>query len=203
MTREYEHNDTARSGGSGSAGPKEDVVALLMAQHSEIRKLFDEVERTDGDARWDAFRHLVRYLAVHETAEEEVVHPYARRSVDDGTDVVRDRLAEEKKAKEILTELDSMDPKDPRFLPALARLRTAVTEHAQAEERYEFALLSGLNDPGRLAAMARGVRAAEAVAPTRPHPGVQSATANVLVGPVAAVVDRARDAVRRAAGEDG
>ncbi|MER7006426.1 hypothetical protein ABT297_25775 [Dactylosporangium sp. NPDC000555] len=41
--------------------------------------------------------------------------------------------------------------------------------------------------------------AAEAVAPTRPHPGMQSAKGNIAAGPVLAVVDRVRDAVRRAA----
>jgi hypothetical protein len=46
------------------------------------------------------------------------------------------------------------------------------------------------------------VKAAEAVAPTRPHPGVESAKANLAVGPVVAAFDRirdlARDALRRA-----
>ncbi|MDG9688485.1 hemerythrin domain-containing protein, partial [Streptomyces sp. DH18] len=32
----------------------EDVVALLMRQHGEIRNLFDEVEHSSGDARRDA-----------------------------------------------------------------------------------------------------------------------------------------------------
>ncbi len=59
----------------------DDVVALLMRQHGDIRNLFDEVEATEGEERRDAFRRLVRLLAVHETAEEEVVHPFVRRSV--------------------------------------------------------------------------------------------------------------------------
>ena len=57
-----------------------DVVALLMRQHGDIRNLFDEVEAGSGEERRDAFRRLVRLLAVHETAEEEVVHPFAQRS---------------------------------------------------------------------------------------------------------------------------
>ena len=42
------------------------------------------------------------------------------------------------------------------------------------------------------------VRAAEATAPTRPHPGVETATANLLLGPPAAIMDRARDLIRGA-----
>ncbi|WP_165985282.1 hemerythrin domain-containing protein [Streptomyces sp. YIM 98790] len=198
MTQTEPGQDPVRDSGRTSAGAEEDVVALLMRQHGDIRNLFDEVERSEGDARRDAFHRLVRLLAVHETAEEETVHPYARRAVAGGEGVVADRLEEERRAKETLARLDGMDTDDPAFLPGLLQLRTAVMEHARAEERYEFTHLRRTADPGRLAALARAVRAAEATAPTRPHPGVESAAANLAAGPVAAVVDRARDAARRA-----
>jgi hemerythrin superfamily protein len=181
--------------------PDIDVVALLMRQHGDIRNLFDEVEQSQGEERRDAFRRLVRLLAVHETAEEEVVHPFVRRAVEGGEQVVRDRLAEEKSAKESLAALDDMDTDDPKFMPRLMQLRTEVQEHARAEERYEFARIRRSTDVTNLAAMAKAVKAAEAMAPTRPHPGVESATANVALGPVAALVDRTKDAVRKAMGK--
>jgi hemerythrin superfamily protein len=53
----------------------EDVITLLQGQHQEIRRLFTELETAEGDRRQQLFRDLVRLLAVHETAEEEVVHP--------------------------------------------------------------------------------------------------------------------------------
>jgi hypothetical protein len=46
-----------------------------------------------------------------------------------------------------------------------------------------------------LKSMAAAVRAAEAIAPTRPHPGVESAKLNFAVGPFASMLDRARDAI--------
>ncbi|MFC8176212.1 hemerythrin domain-containing protein [Streptomyces sp. NPDC057325] len=183
--------------------PDIDVVALLMRQHGDIRNLFDEVEAATGDERRDAFRRLVRLLAVHETAEEEVVHPFARRNLAGGEQVVEDRLAEEKAAKEALTALDDLDTDDPSFTPRLLQLRADVQEHARAEERYEFTHIrrsAGVTD---LAAMAKAVKVAEAMAPTRPHPGVESAAANMTLGPVAALMDRTRDAVRKAMGKDG
>lgn len=180
-----------------------DVVTLLMRQHGDIRNLFDEVEQSTGDARKDAFRRLVRLLAVHETAEEEVVHPFARRSLPDGEQVVEDRLKEERAAKEALSALDDMDTDDPKFLPQLLALREDVQTHARAEERYEFTHIRRSTDAAKLASMAKAVKAAEAMAPTRPHPGVESAAANVTLGPVAALLDRTRDAVRKAMGHDG
>ncbi|MFF3341377.1 hemerythrin domain-containing protein [Streptomyces flavidovirens] len=177
-----------------------DVVALLMRQHGDIRNLFDEVEAATGEERREAFRRLVRLLAVHETAEEEIVHPFARRSLPGGEQVVEDRLAEERAAKEMLADLDDMDTDDPKFLPRLQALRTDVQEHARAEERYEFTHIRRSTDATNLAAMAKAVKAAEAMAPTRPHPGVESAAANLALGPVAALMDRTRDAVRKALG---
>ncbi|RNG28852.1 hemerythrin domain-containing protein [Streptomyces botrytidirepellens] len=174
-----------------------------MRQHGEIRNLFDEVERTTGAERQDAFRRLVRLLAVHETAEEEIVHPVARRAFDGGERMVEDRLREEKQAKEKLSRLDEMGSEDPEFLPVLLQLRTEVMEHARSEERYEFAQLRRRTDPRQLATMANAVKAAEALAPTHPHPGVETAAKNVALGPMAAMIDRTRDTVRKAMGKDG
>ncbi|MFE9676711.1 hemerythrin domain-containing protein [Streptomyces sp. NPDC006259] len=184
------------------AAPDTDVVALLMRQHGDIRNLFDEVEAATGDARQEAFRRLVRLLAVHETAEEEIVHPFVRRNVTGGEDVVEARLAEERSAKETLSALDDMDTNDPKFMPQLLALRADVQEHARAEERYEFIHIRRSADTSTLASLAKGVKAAEAMAPTRPHPGVESAKANVALGPVAALMDRTRDAVRKAMNRD-
>jgi hemerythrin superfamily protein len=179
----------------------DDVVALLMRQHGDIRNLFDEVEAAAGEERRDAFRRLVRLLAVHETAEEEVVHPFARKNLPGGEQVVKDRLAEEKAAKETLAALDELDTNDPKFMPQLLKLRKDVQAHARAEERYEFTHIRRSTDAGSLAVMAKALKAAEAMAPTRPHPGVESGAKNMALGPVAALMDRTKDAVRQAMGK--
>jgi hypothetical protein len=77
-------------------------------------------------------------------------------------------------------------------------LRDAVLEHATYEERYEFPRLRQANSPRALAALVPLARAAEAIVPTRPHPGVESATENLLAGPFAAITDRIKDALRDA-----
>ncbi|MEU5316572.1 hemerythrin domain-containing protein [Streptomyces sp. NPDC021056] len=177
-----------------------DVVELLKGQHTRIRELLDEVAAGKGDERKHAFHDLVRLLAVHETAEEEVVHPFARKNIDGGELVVKDRIEEEEKAKRVLSELDDMDPDSAEFLDRFAALREDVLTHAANEERHEFAHFHKIADRGRLENLARAVQAAEALAPTRPHPGTDTAVKNVAVGPVAAVVDRTRDIVRKAVG---
>ncbi len=75
-----------------------------------------------------------------------------------------------------------------------------VLAHADHEEQAEFPLLRKVHDQDRLDRMAKAVLAAEAIAPTRPHPGVESPVANLALGPIVAVVDRARDAIRKVLG---
>lgn len=178
-----------------SAETHSDVVALLKAQHQRIRAMFDAVEKATAEDRRKNFDDLRRFLAVHETAEEMVVHPRARTGAG-GEQVVNPRLAEEHAAKELLSRLDGMETSDSDFTPTLAQLRSAVLAHAASEENEEFPLLEQATDESSRATMAAAVRAAEAIAPTHPHPGVESATANALAGPLASVVDRTRDAVR-------
>ncbi|HKS48339.1 MAG TPA: hemerythrin domain-containing protein [Amycolatopsis sp.] len=175
---------------------EEDVVTLLERQHLQIRELFDEVEQAKGDQRKEAFHSLVRLLSVHETAEEELVHPEVRRI--QGGDAVADaRVGEEHRAKELLSTLDDMGPDAEGFDILLLQLRDDVIAHAQHEEREEFPMLRRETEQKRLEAMAATVRAAEAIAPTRPHPGMESSVANILLGPPAAIMDRVRDGIRK------
>lgn len=173
-----------------------DVIDLLVDQHAQIRQLFMQTLMSEGEERKQFFARLVRLLAVHETAEEEIIHPMARRSLPNGEGLIDDRLKEEREAKEMLSTLEKMDTNDPNFLSMLDRLRMAVLTHARAEERYEFAQLRDRLGESQLRSMTSAVKAAEATAPTHPHPGTESATKNMLLGPFAAITDRIRDAIR-------
>jgi LmbE family N-acetylglucosaminyl deacetylase len=89
-----------------------------------------------------------------------------------------------------------MDPETPQFLSELDKLRIAVLTHARAEERYEFQRIRDELGDTQRRGLAAAVKIAEAIAPTHPHPGVESATKNLLAGPAAAVADRIRDLIR-------
>ena len=83
----------------------DDVVKFLKDQHNLIKDMFDEVlSASDAKAREKAFIDLRQLLAVHETAEEMVVHPRARHEVADGDEIVDARLKEEHEAKETAVE---------------------------------------------------------------------------------------------------
>ncbi|KWX21560.1 hemerythrin [Mycolicibacterium wolinskyi] len=174
----------------------DDVVKFLRDQHNLIKDLFEEVFSASTDeAREKAFIELRQLLAVHETAEEMVVHPRVRREVADGEEIVEARLHEEHAAKEQLSKLESMDIGSEEFITELTKFREAVIDHADHEEQEEFNKLQRKLDADDLERMAKAVQAAEAIAPTRPHAGVESATANFAIGPFASMLDRARDLI--------
>jgi hypothetical protein len=67
-----------------------------------------------------------------------------------------------------------------------------VNHASQSKSREDVV---GFLEQKRLERMRKAVDLAESIAPTRPHPGVESATGNMLAGPFAAMLDRTRDAL--------
>ena len=167
---------------------------LLRAQHEEVRSLFGQLERAQGEARAELFDCLRRLLAVHETAEEIVVHPEARQLGSEGARIVEARLREESAAKQALAELEQLGSDGDGFGVELLRFKNAADAHATAEEDELFPLLEARLTDEKLRDMGAALQVAESLAPTHPHPhGPQSGIGNVLVGPFVAMVDKVRD----------
>jgi hemerythrin superfamily protein len=174
----------------------DDVVKFLVGQHNQIKDMFDDVlSASSDDARQQAFVDLRQLLAVHETAEEMVVHPRARGELGGGDEIVEARLQEEHDAKVQLKHLETLDIGSAEFLKELKSFQQAVLDHADREEAEEFPGLQRELSAQDLKQLTGAVRISEAIAPTRPHPGVESAKANLVAGPFASMLDRARDAI--------
>ncbi|MFG2045708.1 DUF2795 domain-containing protein [Dactylosporangium sp. NPDC048998] len=189
-------NDVSQALGK-QATQQRDVVEILLAQHTEIKDLFARVGDAQGARKKELFHDLVRLLAVHENAEEVIVHPAARDLIPGGGTVVEERLREEADAKRALADLYDLGVDHPEFDEHLGMLAESVLAHAAQEEYKEFAELRKHADVYRLRRMASAFEAAETVAPTRPHPAAgESAVVNLLVGPPTAVFDKVRDAMR-------
>ncbi|MCU0282781.1 MAG: CBS domain-containing protein [Candidatus Nanopelagicales bacterium] len=176
-----------------------DVVDVILERHAAIREQVDAVMGTTGDERQARFDDLVRMLAVHEAVEEELIHPLAQERLTDADAMVRERLAEEGEAKRALASLHDLGVGHPEFEDRFADLAVDVLAHAEAEEREELPALRAALTTEHLEALARLWTAAEALAPTRPHPAVgETGLANMVAGPPLMVFDRVRDVIRRA-----
>jgi hypothetical protein len=175
--------------------PEGDVVRILLQQHAGIRQLCATVRSSAGPAKRQAFDDLRVLLAVHETAEELVVHPVA--SVHGGEKLTKALVADEKEATEMLARLDEVGVESPEFDEIFPIFQIAVEQHAEEEERVEFPLLLTALDETARHTMGKRLSAAERVAPTRPHPGaVGSVPKQVATMPLHSIVDRVRDTLR-------
>ena len=170
---------------------------LLRQRHEQIKTLFDETVAAEGKHRAELFDCLRATLAVHETVEEMLVHPLARSISDAADTVVMQRLEEEHEAKQTLVELEEMTTDASGWGAAFLQFRNAVLHHAEAEETELFPLIDRhCNDDARRQ-LADNIVMAEPLAPTHPHPHAgDNPMALMLVGPFAAMVDKARDKIK-------
>src|SRR5436305_9814968 len=179
-----------------TAATKGDLVAQLLTQHEQVRAAIDAVARTTtSESRQEAFDILRELLARHETAEEMIVRPLTR-SVDGGKAVAAARMDEENQSKDVLAELENIDIASEEFARTFESFAQAVLTHALSEETLEFPLLRQL-DAETLETAERQLLLGEKMAPTHPHPSARSTAMNYVAGPVAAVADRARDAISK------
>src|SRR4051794_5069626 len=111
---------------AGMSDDQRNVVTFLKSQHDQIKRLFAEVEGSAGKRREEAFRSLRVLLAVHETAEEEFVHPRVRKVAGGEGAIVDARLREENDAKKMLADLEKVGVDDPDFAIQFAEFKGNV-----------------------------------------------------------------------------
>jgi hemerythrin-like domain-containing protein len=187
-----------------------DAITMLREDHAKVEKLFKQFERA-GDRAVTTKRRLtaqiIEELAVHAAIEEQVFYPAARIEVASTEDTVLESLEEHHVVKWVLSELDGMDPESERFDAKVTVLTEMVRHHVEEEESELFPALRKALGRKRLGEIGDAMGKARKVAPTRPHPrSPDTPPGNVLVGSVAAVVDRATEvgktAIKAAVGAD-
>jgi hemerythrin superfamily protein len=185
---------TESSTPTAGSGTQITVTDFLRQQHETVKATFAKLSAATGDERRDLFDELRRMLAVHETAEEICIHPEAREISPEAERVVEARLAEEKKAKVALKELEDIGPDGGGFNTKLAAFRSDAEAHAAAEERELFPLIEANVSRPRLVELAETLQETEELAPTHAHPhSPTSGIGNVLLGSFAAMADKVRD----------
>ena len=136
------------------------AVDFLIGQHEQIKSLFEQTLGSSGKEREKAFLELRRLLAVHETAEVEFVHSRAKRKMPDGDKVVGARLEEEHEAKTVLAKLEKLDVDAEEFTRQLSKLRDAMLDHAEHEEKEEYSKLQEELSEDELEQMGRAAKLA-------------------------------------------
>jgi hemerythrin superfamily protein len=170
-----------------------DLVHLLTRDHELVKERFAAIRTGELGDRGPLFWKLTDDLVRHEVAEETVVYPTVR-SAAKASELADACIAEQSQAEERLARMEDQDPTTNAFMDEAHRLESEVLAHAEHEERDVFPVLQQL--PGeQLVALAERYTTAKTAAPSHPHPNApDTPPGNLIVGPVAALIDRIRDA---------
>lgn len=177
-----------------------DLIRKLLVDHQDARDMFARIESAPADQVGELFWELTHALVRHEVAEEEIVYPQVRKVLPEGEQIAKLRIEEQAEAEEMLARMEKAGPQDPGFATHLIALRNAVLAHAEEEEATVLVPLGLMLDPAELVRLGGLYDKAKKVAPTHPHPNApDTPPGNVVLGPVAALVDRTRDAIHKIA----
>jgi len=104
-------------------------------EHTKARTLFGEIENSNDPQKiQEYFGQLYKDLTSHVEAEEQVVYP-AVRSYYEGTQMLYDEQAEQKR---MLDEIKAMSPASAEFKDKVRQLKDAVLHHVREEENDMF-----------------------------------------------------------------
>lgn len=119
-----------------------DAHDLLIADHNRVRGLFKRFktaeEGNDKATMGKLADKIAKELEVHTTIEEEIYYPEVTDASDDVHDLVAEGLQEHHVAKQLITELGSVERGGEEWVAKVKVLIEAVEHHAGEEEKEMF-----------------------------------------------------------------
>jgi hemerythrin superfamily protein len=137
-----------------------DVVDLIMQDHREVERLFDEL-KSHPEKRPLLVPALTSLLTAHSRAEEAEVYPVASDEAGESDEVAHSQ-EEHAQAEELLARLAEADPQSLTFDEILTELVDAVTHHVEEEETTVLPGMREKLDEGRLEELGQAFAASRA-----------------------------------------
>lgn len=146
----------------------QDVLEVLSEHHARMNRLCRRAAGLIGDEARMAFADLAQLIAVHEIAEQQMVHPIVRRLRPD--DHLVDRLLDEEgQISDTLSDAVRAAA-NGHIDDTIGGLRDVVTAHSRREEHDEFPQFRRSVPVPERREMGRTIRAAEAAAAAEAGP---------------------------------
>ncbi|RYE80309.1 MAG: hemerythrin domain-containing protein [Oxalobacteraceae bacterium] len=145
MTAKSTQSVSAKGGMPGA----QDAIALLTADHREVADMFEQFENLSDRAKATKAKlteKICNALIAHTTIEEEIFYPAVREAVKD-EDMVDEAVVEHASAKDLIQQLQEMNPDDDLYDAKVKVLSEQIEHHVQEEEEemFEKARKSGLD----------------------------------------------------------
>jgi len=143
---------------SNLVGGRQDVVAILEADHRQVEQLFEQIQRAQGSQRTKLVQKLVSELTLHMSIEESIVYPRMAR-ID--KEMSTEAEAEHALARKAIKDLQRLAPDTPGFDGALEMVKAGIEHHVHEEEGEAFPKLRSQLDSNELRELTEQVRTAK------------------------------------------
>lgn len=173
------------------------VIDLLMEDHREVNELFRRFQlASKPETLADLSAQIIRELSIHSAVEEQFIYPLCRTNLPDGDEVADHSISEHDEMKELLAKVEKLNPGSAAHSRTMMKVIESTQHHIDEEESDILNRLRSEVSEETLKRVGELVDKAKRIAPTHPHPNIPgTATAQLVAGPWAGLVDRARDLI--------
>lgn len=119
---------------------KLNALELLKQDHAKVKQSFKEFEKMDHEdeaTMQEMVRAVCAELKAHTTIEEETFYPAVRAAIED-EDLMNEAQVEHASAKDLIAQLEGMQPDDPLYSATFTVLGEYVLHHVKEEESEMF-----------------------------------------------------------------
>lgn len=113
-----------------------DITKVLRDDHARMKRLFLRADQSSEDL--EIALDVCDELTIHATIEEEIVYPALRELNSGMADESED---DHEGAKELIAEIEDLDPDDPAVRTMMMQLKKMVLRHVDKEEKVVFPVL--------------------------------------------------------------
>jgi len=124
-----------------SHASKPDAIQILTADHREVSKIFEQFEKIkdkdDAAKKQSLVQRACDELTIHAQVEEEIFYPALRKALEDD-DLIDEAVVEHISAKQLIAELETMEPGDDLYDAKFTVLGEYVKHHVKEEQNEIF-----------------------------------------------------------------
>lgn len=138
----------ARSTKSTESLAEEDAFELLKTDHQKVKGLFKQFKQLKEDEgsgadKAELVKEVCEELKIHAQIEEELFYPAVREAISsdegrEGEDLMDEALVEHAGAKDLIAQLEGMDPDDELYDAKVTVLSEQIDHHVKEEEEEMF-----------------------------------------------------------------
>ncbi|MGV3741467.1 MAG: hemerythrin domain-containing protein [Burkholderiaceae bacterium] len=116
------------------------AIDLLIDDHKKVKKLFKDFDKLKDNGNDEDKQALVQEicaeLMVHTQIEEQIFYPAIQGVVEE--DMVNEAEVEHASAKDLIEQIQALDPSDPMYDAKVTVLGEYIEHHVEEEEKEMF-----------------------------------------------------------------